>query len=195
MRKIVLLITIVMFSFFSVKGQEVLNKGDKMFNLGLGLVSSYGFIPSIHFSGEVGVIPTGDIGIVTFGGEAEYKMEVWHVDNYYYYGNYYDTGISNHLVLGGRAAWHLHVFNNPKYDLYAGASAGFMMISHVSNWSEYDYVANKWVTKHTNYLGGYGNAFVGARIMTSDSFGFFGELGGGGPYPISYMRIGLTFKM
>ncbi len=189
MRKTVLLIAIAMFTFFSVKGQEVLNKGDKMFNLGLGLVSSYGFIPSINFSGEVGVIPTGEVGIVSFGGEAEYKLGTWAMSNYWYS----DAGIKNHLSVGFRAAWHLHVFGNPKYDLYAGVSGGFRMISHDSNWI--DWSSEKgYYSDYSNYVGIYQTVFAGARIMTSDNFGFFAELGGG-YNAISYAKIGLTFKM
>jgi len=189
MRKTVLLVVIAMFTFLSVNGQEVLNKGDKMMNLGLGLASKYGFIPSINFSGEIGVIPTGDIGIVSFGGEAEYKMSTWSISNFWYT----DAGISHNFAAGGRAAWHLHVFNNPKYDLYAGASIGFKMRTHDNNWI--DWSASKgYYTEYSNYTGIYQTIFVGARIMTSDNFGFFGEIADG-YHSISYFKIGMTFKM
>ena len=189
MRKTVLLIAIAAFTFFSVKGQEVLNKGDKMMNIGLGLVSSYGFIPSINFSGEVGVIPTGDVGIVSFGGEAEYKMEYYDYYDYWYS----ESWIKNHFAAGFRAAWHLHVFNNPKYDLYAGASVGFRMITKDTydvKWNAQD----EYYLDYTTHAGVYQTVFFGARIMTSDNFGFFGELAGG-YYSISYIKGGITFKL
>ena len=189
MKKVVLIIALAITTFMSVNGQEVLNKGDKMFNLGLGLASRYGFIPSVVFSGEVGAIPTGDVGIVTFGGEAEYKLEVWSISNYWYS----DAGIKNHLAAGFRAAWHLHVFNNPKYDLYAGLSGGFRMVSRNSNWIEWSYEKG-YYTDYSNYYGGYQTVFVGARIMTSDNFGFFGEVASGWN-SMSYLRVGMTFKM
>ena len=48
MNKVFLLIAITMLTFVNVNGQEVLNKGDKMMNLGLGLASKYGMVPSIN---------------------------------------------------------------------------------------------------------------------------------------------------
>lgn len=180
MKKIVIFIAIAMYSLVSVNAQEVLNKGDKAFNLGLGIPYWGGdIIPSINFSGEVGVIPTGDIGIVSFGGEAEYKLSI--------YDGYYNNYTYHQLSFGGRAAWHLHFFNNPKYDLYAGVGIGVHIYNTYDNYdiNKQEYIASP-------HIYPYAQEFVGARIMMSESFGFFGEIGYGS---ISFMKLGVTFKM
>ncbi len=185
MKKIVIFIAIAMYSLVSVNAQEVLNKGDKAFNLGLGIPYIGGIIPSINFSGEVGVIPTGDIGIVSFGGEAEYKLSVW--KSYSYYDNSDKIYTYHQLGFGGRAAWHLHFFNNPKYDLYAGVGIGVHIYNTYDNYdiNKQEYIASP-------HIYPYAQEFVGARIMMSESFGFFGEIGYGN---ISFMKLGVTFKM
>jgi len=151
-------------------------------DLGLGIPYIGGIIPSINFSGEVGVIPTGDIGIVSFGGEAEYKLSI--------YDGYYNNYTYHQLSFGGRAAWHLHFFNNPKYDLYAGVALGLYIYNDY--YSEYDYAKNNYVDISDPHTSPYVAEFVGARIMMSESFGFFGEFGYGN---ISFMKLGVTFKM
>jgi hypothetical protein len=57
--KRILAILVVVLMAAGVQPQNVMNKGDLLFNPGLGGPYNYGVIPTINFSGEVGVIPTG----------------------------------------------------------------------------------------------------------------------------------------
>lgn len=182
MKKIILVVSIIVFTIISVSAQEVFNKGDKAFNLGIGVPRYGGLVPSLNLSGEVGVIPTGNVGVVSFGGEAEYKFSTYYgiLDNYAYH----------QFSIGGRGAWHAHFFNNPKYDLYAGFSAGFYMYSDHDYY--YDASTNSYEEKLVPRGTIYVSEFVGARYMSSDSFGFFGEFSYGN---ISFARIGFTFLM
>jgi len=193
MKKIVLSILVSTMLLFNVNAQEVFNKGDLQFNLGLGLGATYlssyssALIPSINFSGEYGTIPTGEIGLVSFGGmvSAIYSP-------YYEYVNWIIDETKGHdlgFAFQGRAAWHLHVFNSDKWDVYAGLGSGF----RVTSWSRtYYYYDNTSKTETGSYSDFIISEFVGGRMMTSENFGFFAEVGFGG---VSTMRIGLTFKM
>lgn len=87
----------------NVNAQHVFNKGDLMFNAGIGTPHAYGFIPSLNFSAEYGVIPTGDIGLVSFGGLTEFQLGVY---------NGVSDDIFPRFYMGGRAAWHVHAFNS-----------------------------------------------------------------------------------
>ena len=104
-----------------------------------------------------------------------------------------ESGIRHHLAVGAKAAWHLHVFNNPKYDLYAGASVGFRVVTRDTYDVKWN-ASNGYYVDYTNHLGVYQTVFVGARYMMSKSFGFFAEVAGG-YYSISYIKVGLTFKL
>lgn len=179
MKKIVTFLLIGMLSL-SLHSQHIFNKGDLLFNAGIGLGAYDGWIPSINVSGEIGVIPTGDIGLVSFGGIMAYKYSNWSNS---IYGGTYKYNYSQFTV-GPRAAWHVHAFESDKWDAYAGLGAG------VRFWTNYDwdYDHNEYVNKAK--VSPYVEAFVGGRMMFSESFGLFGELGYG---TLSVLKFGVTF--
>ena len=116
MKKVLLLFMAVAFAF-TVQAQHVFNKGDVMFNAGIGIPNGrYELIPSLNFSGEVGVIPTGDVGLVSFGGLAEFQLAHYS----YSYGSTYNETWPR-FYFGARAAWHVHAFDSDVFDAYAGA--------------------------------------------------------------------------
>jgi len=181
---------VALVSTVSVAQSNVMNKGDFMMNVGLGIgyptysAYSYGYdygfgiMPSITVSGEYGMFPTGDIGIVTLGGIA--SMGASKSTGYYYNSSAFST------ELLFRGAWHLSVWNNPTFDVYAGVGTGVRInsIKYTSNIS-----GTKFDNKNgTNFII---SEFVGARYMMNENFGFFGEFTNG---EISFSKIGVTFK-
>lgn len=169
MKKVVLLSIAVLFVVV-MQAQHVFEKGSVMFNAGIGAPHSNGFIPSINFSGEVGVIPTGDIGLVSFGGLAEFQMgqHTW----------FSDTEFFPRFYAGARAVWHVHAFNSDAFDAYAGAGFGIVINGKTANFNS-----------STNVNP---DVFVGGRWMFSPGMGLFAELGYTG---LSSAKFGITFGL
>lgn len=152
----------------NANAQHVFNKGDVMFNAGMGIPYSYGLVPSINFSGEVGVIPTGDIGLVSFGGLTEFQVGRY---------EWFDTNETfTRFYLGARAAWHVHAFNSDEFDAYGGVGFG---IAFSGKTDHYD-----------NAVDPIPDVFVGGRWMFSPHMGLFGEVGYSG---LSSLKVGITF--
>ena len=170
MKKLVL-VSLIAFLSVSVNAQHVFNKGTLLFNAGIGLpAGGWGFIPTINVSGEIGVIPTGDVGIVSFGGLAEIQFAN--------YAN--DTKVYPIFIIGPRAAWHLQVFESDKWDVYGGVGFG---VKFGQNW-------NNGNGTYDAKVSGYGEGFVGGRMMFSEALGLFAEVGGGSR---SFVKFGVTF--
>ena len=157
---------------FGAQAQFVFDEGDVAINAGLGFLSVDGIIPSFNLSAEMGLIPTGDVGVVSLGGEFEYKYSK--LVGFYY----------NQVTFGPRAAWHMQLefLEQTNFDLYAGLGAGLRI------YSVYDGITNSLDSK----LGPYMSAFVGGRMMLDDNFGLFVELGGGG---IAVTKAGIMLRL
>ncbi len=170
MKKVVLLVMLAFFAL-SVNAQHVFNAGDIMFNAGVGGPSNFGYIPTLNFSGEMGVIPTGDVGLVSFGALAELQFAHY---------EYYWTGDENFVrfYLGPRAAWHVHAFNSDVFDAYAGLGAGMLLNTQTDN------------TKGS--IEAHADVFVGGRWMFAPNMGLFAEVGYTG---LSFAKFGITFGM
>jgi len=179
MKRIITLLFIVMFAI-SANAQHVFNKGDLLFNAGIGLGAYDGWIPSVNVSGEIGVIPTGDIGLVSFGGIMAYKYSNW---SNTIYGGSYDYNYSQ-FTIGPRAAWHVHAFESDKWDAYGGVGFG------VRFWTQYTWDPAKTDYVNKAKVSPYGEAFVGGRMMFSESFGLFAEVGYG---TLSVIKFGVSF--
>jgi hypothetical protein len=182
MKKISLLVLTILLGV-SLNAQHVFNKGSLLFNAGIGLGSynGAGWIPSVNVAGEYGVIPTGDIGLVSFGGIVEYKYSSWAgtwVNTKHKY-NYHQ------VLLGPRAIWHVHAFNSDKFDAYGGVGAGVRFWTQYTGW---DPMAQKYTSKAK--VSPYGEVFVGGRMMFSEALGLFAEVGYS---PTSILRFGVTF--
>ena len=149
-------------------------KGDKLWNIGIGLNSYYnGGIP-LNTSFEVGV--TDEISV---GAELDYLSY-----RYNFAGTRY--GFTS-FYLAGRGSYHFNKLLNLKedaLDIYAGAGLGFRSFS----WNE------------SNNFSGLGNVYgngaflaihVGTRYYFSDKIGAYLELGAGGA---SNATLGLAFK-
>lgn len=171
MKKTVLAVLIGLFSF-AAQAQYVFDEGDIIVNAGVGFISTDGLIPSFNLSAELGLIPTGDVGVVSLGGEFEYKYSKL-------MGDYYSQ-----ITIGPRAAWHMHMefLESTNFDLYAGLGAGIRV------YSEYNWNTNDLDPK----LGPYIEAFIGGRMMIDDNFGVFAELGGGA---VAVAKAGVCLRL
>ncbi len=170
MKKVAIILMGVLFAL-SVQAQHVYEKGSLMFNGGIGLPYHYGFIPSINISGEYGVIPTGDVGLVSFGGLFEMQFAK------YGYWNGHNNATKPIIYFGPRAAWHLHVFESDKWDVYGGVGFGIK------------FRAQPYTDYYKSSVSGYGEGFVGGRMMFSEKFGLYAELGGGAG---AFVRFGVS---
>ncbi len=186
MRKLTLALFAILMMAVGAQAQHVFNKGDMGINAGIGVGGLGGFYPSIEASFEVGVIPTGDIGLVSFGGVAGWKYSKQTYDWYYYD----ETKHYNQFIVGARGVWHLHTFDSDKYDVYGGVGVGLRLYGDYdySDWDE----QNGYTWKKDTKAAVYEEIFVGGRMMLNPGFGLFAEVG----YSrISNVRFGLTFTM
>lgn len=181
MKKLALAVVALFFVAFSLNAQHVFDKGDLGINAGIGFGSYGGFFPAIEVSGEYGAIPTGDIGLVSFGGLIGYKYSSY---DYYFLTDY--SYNYHQFEIGVRAAWHLHSFKSDKFDVYAGLGLGM----HIDSYYEWDLDKGEPVRKPDPGL--YEEVFVGGRMMFKPKFGIFAEVGYS---KLSAVRFGLTFKM
>lgn len=175
MRKIGLLLLLTVMITVGMNAQNVFDKGSLMFNAGIGVPDSYGAIPTINFSGEMGVIPTGDIGVVSFGALAEFQL-----GRHEWYTGYYDTDNEYfpRFYIGPRAAWHFTGLNTDIFDVYGGVGFGFVIEGKTDH-----YDSNFTIDP---------DVFVGGRWMFSPGAGLFAEVGATG---LSAIRAGLTFGL
>lgn len=156
----------------NVNAQHVFNKGDMFYNAGIGIPHSYGFIPTINFSGEYGVIPTGDVGLISFGGLAEFQVGE-HGWTYYNNNEYFPR-----FYIGARAVWHVHAFTSDEFDAYGGVGLGVA------------------ISGKSNYYDSFGqvepDVFIGGRWMLRENLGLFIELGYTG---LSSVKFGASFTL
>jgi len=173
MKKFAVIVAMVLIGF-STQAQHVFDKGSLAFNLGLGAPVNYGYIPTINFSGDYGVIPTGDVGVVGFGGLAEIQF----ADYDYYWNGYDGSNMKPIFIIGPRATWHLLVFESDEFDVYGGVGFGV------------EFRGQPHDNYYSNNVTGYFEGFVGGRWMFQEKLGLFAEVGGGSR---SFFKGGLTF--
>jgi len=179
MKKISFILALVIMGFMA-QAQHVFNNGGLAINAGIGLLSADGFIPSINVSGEMGIFPTGDVGLISVGAIVAYKYSTYSyslLDASYNYSQF---------TIGPRAIWHLHTFASDKWDAYGGVGMGLRMYSDYY----WDYGTSDLEKKAK--AAPYGEAFVGGRMMFKDKLGLFAEVGYG---TLSAVKFGITFMV
>lgn len=185
--KSLILASLFSFGFFCANSQ-VVEKGDKILNLGLGLGSAlyHGSyyktsVPPISASFEV--IIKDDLfdskGAIGIGGYLGYSANK---STYNYGGGTYGWKYSN-IIIGPRGYLHYNLMD--KLDTYAGAMVGYWISSN----KEYG-------TIQTGYsAGSYGgvifSGFIGARYFFNDNLAGMVELGSG----IAYLNLGVALKL
>ena len=171
MKKLFVFVLVASFAI-TLQAQHVFNKGSIMFNAGLGAPNNFGYIPTLNFSGEVGVIPTGDIGLVSFGGMVEFQFAQ------YSYGYLSNNENFARFYFGPRAAWHVHAFDSDLFDAYAGVGAGIIINGESDN-----------IRSSTEV---HPDIFAGGRWMFAQKMGLFAEVGYTG---LSFLKFGVTFGL
>lgn len=187
MKKLTFIIIAMFMMTFASQAQHIFNKGDIGVNAGIGIGGWAGLFPSLEASVEYGAIPTGDIGLVSFGGVAGWKYSSHSYNYNWYTGEDYHF---NQFIFGVRGTWHLHTFTSDKWDVYAGLGAGMRIYTDNdyiwnSNTGEYDQVTDA----RSSF---YEEVFIGGRMMINPDFGLFAEVGYS---KLSNIRFGLTFLM
>lgn len=166
---------------------NLLTKGEKVLNLGIGLGTSLysgsgntSSVPPVSASFEVGVkddvLDVGSIGIGGYIGYASWKWE------YSGWGNTWGWKYSD-LIIGARGNFHYPLVD--KLDTYAGLLLGAEIISskEIGNIDPlYNYDATSGGVIYSIFAGG--------RYYFTDNFAAMLELG----YGISYLNLGVALK-
>lgn len=153
---------------------QAFNKGDKLVNLGIGLLDFGGYA-----SAEFGI--QDNIGVGPIIGYTYYAYGLLSG-----YGSAYNYG---QFRAGVRGAYHLgEVFklSDNKFDPYAALSVGLLFDR---DGLVYNSVKNDF--EYTTRTRPFFNPRVGARIELSDKLGGYAELGWGG----SWIQAGISFKL
>lgn len=188
MKTKILLFTLSFVFIFSVANAQIVSKGDKILNLGLGIGNSYysgsGYastIPPLSASLEVIIDDDlfkdgkGALGVGGYAGYFGYKY------NYHYSTFDYSWKYSN-FVLGPRGNVHYNFVE--KLDTYAGLVLGYNIVS-VSGGG--DNVAGYTASSSGFIWAG----FIGGRYYFKENFAGMLELG----YGIAYLNIGVALKL
>jgi hypothetical protein len=180
--KVLLFATLFAFGFLSLQAQ-IVEKGDKILNLGVGLGNalysgSYykSSVPPVSGSLEVVVKDDlfGGAGALGIGGYLGYAAYKWEYSGWgYKYTN---------IIIGPRGYVHYNFID--KLDTYGGLLLGY----RISNAKEfgtsfgYDYSSSA--------SGVIFSGFIGGRYYFNDKFAGMLELGSG----ITYLNIGVALK-
>jgi hypothetical protein len=170
MKKLLLSLIVVCFSLSHLNAQDdMLVKGDKVVNLGIGF-SSYWYgstvIPPVSGSFEMGIVDgliqgKGSVGVGGYLGYSSYKWLGYK---------------SRNITIGARGAFHYPLVEN--LDTYAGVILGYNIYSDNDPYDTYNY---------GNFVSG---EFIGARYYFSDSFAAMAEVGFG----IFNLNLGVALK-
>jgi hypothetical protein len=183
--KIALLsLMLALFLPLSTLNAQLFDKGDLVFNAGLGLGSTYytygtyykTTVPPIFLSGDYCLredLGPGNLGVGGFLGYSSYKYDF---DGS---GWKYNT-----FIIAARGSYHFTELVD-KLDIYGGVLMGAKIVSdkEFGDYPNDDYTVNK--------SGPVFDIFAGVRYQFTDNFGAMSELG----YGIAWFKIGLSFKI
>jgi hypothetical protein len=179
-----LFLAVLLVTGFLLANAQVVVKGDKIVNLGVGFGSALysggyykGTVPPISASFEV--IVKDDLfdgkGAIGAGGYLGYSAYKWESSGYgWKYSNF---------ILGPRGYLHYNLVE--KLDTYVGAMLGYNIATSTEIGS----------TIYGESLGTAGgvifSGFLGARYFFNDKFAAMAELGSG----IAYLNLGVAIKL
>lgn len=186
MKKIVLS-ALAVFAVISLMAQEsLLNKGDKVLNLGIGLGSTLYSgtyyttkIPPISASLEVGIIDNLfdvdglNLGVGGYLGFTSSKYE------YTFFGSSWGWEYTS-VIVGARGNLHYPLVD--KLDTYAGLLLGYNVVTSKS--------FGTGATGSAASSGLASSGFVGGRYYFTDNIAAMLELG----YGIAYLNLGIGIK-
>ena len=182
----------LLLSFFLLIGilyasAQVVEKGDKVLNLGVGfgtaLYSGTGYNSSVPpISGSLEVVIKDDLfdgkGAIGVGGYLGYAAYKWKYSGYDYGWKY------SNIIIGPRGYLHYNLLD--KLDTYAGLMLGYNIVSS-SSYGSYSYGGNYSASSSGVIFSG----FLGARYFFNDKWAGMLELGSG----ISYLNLGVALKL
>ncbi len=165
---------------------QAFEEGTNVINLGIGVGGyySFGFIyPGFSASWEIGVIPTGDFGVVGFGAFAGVRYAQGDA------GGIFTTGIKRRsFTVGGapRATYHFTIIPVENLDVYAGAQI-FVGIQ-TDSYSEDNPLFT--FDDSDTYTVVDPGVFAGVRYYFGDNIAVFGEVG----YSFNFLTGGISFR-
>ncbi len=178
MKKISLLIFVVVFSLTQLVAQQsTFVSGDKVFNFGIGLGSTYynalydNRIPALTGSFDVGVsdevFEKGSIGV---GGYLAYSS-----------ARFLNDRRTTNLIIGGRGSFHYPLVE--KLDTYTGLLLGYNFTNapYYNNYLGLDQLRSQIAVAW----------FAGVRYYFNDNIAGMAEIG----YGIAYLTLGIAVKL
>jgi hypothetical protein len=160
---------------------EAFNSGDNLLNVGIGLGSPFfgsGYSSSIPVNPTV-TYEKGVTDAISVGGTVSYASSKYDFSGF---GSAYSF-TENAVYVGVRGSYHfakaLQLSN--KFDLYGGASAGYVIVSVSDNQGDVGSAAS---------AVGYG-LFAGGKYYFAPKIGIYAEVG---YESLSYLNVGLAFK-
>lgn len=190
-KKIFLTLVLIMTScgLITVEAKDIISKGEKVINLGIGIGSYNGGtgyksgLPPISVSYEQGIVDglldgKASIGVGGYMAYSTNKYEQQFGSEIYGF-NY------SYFILGARGAFHYQLID--KFDTYAGLMLGYNAVG-----SKYYGPELGAFTPEPTGVSGLGfSAFIGARYQVSNNLAAFAELG----YGISVLQLGVSFGL
>ncbi len=191
------------------------NKGDVLFDFGIGLVGNeYSYSNSgNNYRGENSFqLPTFSLALqkafwedITIGGQFSINGGGTSYDDYYKGDGYYQKDVKNSQVnsyFTARGEYHFNrlIGLDRKFDLYAGALAGFSISNQMHRYTE------GWTDPNGPNPGNWGpnehksrsisanpviGPFAGFRYYFANNVGVYGEAG----WAITAIRLGLVWRL
>jgi hypothetical protein len=198
-------------TFLSVTtSAQVFQEKTFMLNAGIGFWGGYNYNilhsvsvwPALSISGDYAAIPTGNIGMISFGGYLGLQLASYNSSKTltgYCNGEKETITIKSSwssvvTIIQARGAWH-YLVPDEKWDVYAGLGFGIIRSSTTSTYSASHEICTEEDSFQKNPAASTGPSssfFIGGRMMINNNLGLFAELGYNS---IDAIRLGLTFKM
>lgn len=188
MKKALITMVAMLFMLANLNAQDAMfQKGDKVVNLGVGLLSALytgsGYtskIPPVSISYEMGIKDDVlDVGSIGVGGYLGYTSAKWETN---WLGGSYGWKYTN-FIIGARGSFHYPLVDN--IDTYAGILLGYNVVTA----KEVGTVPIGFGASSVS--GAIFSGYVGARYYFNEKFGAMAELGTG----IAYFNLGLAVKL
>lgn len=187
MKKVAITLFAAILAFNLSAQDNMLSKGDKVLNVGIGfgsqLYSGSGYtssVPPISASLELGVKDDVlDIGSIGVGGYLGYTSSKW---EYTYFGGNWGYKYSS-FVIGARGSFHYPLID--KLDTYTGLMIGFNVVS-AKEFGDIDPLYNYDASSSRAIFAWY----AGGRYYFTDNFAAMAEIG----YGIAWFNIGVALK-
>ena len=181
-----LIFLIILFSasaFAQQTTKHTVSKGKNLLNIGVGVGNNF-FPTEFRTYSPLNPVISYERSIsevISLGVQSSSAVSS---SDYLIGGDAIATISTGALYIGGRGSYHFNealTLNSDKYDVYVGASVGYVLLRQNKDAKTYDTLKN---------TVGYG-AFAGAKYYFAPSFGVYAEAG---YQTLSSLTFGFTFK-